>query len=86
LFQQISDQPLGFMDTGHPYGIRVQHLGSGPGIVTGFGFPCADRELSSRDMDWSGDTRTPPAGISEAHRRIDHDDGIRQRSPDLRAD
>jgi len=57
LFQQISDQPLGFMATGHPHGIRVQHVGSGPGIVTGSGFPRADCELSSRDMDWSGDAR-----------------------------
>jgi hypothetical protein len=50
-FRQISDQPLGFMETGHPYGIRVQRLVSGPGFVARSGSPCVDRELSGREME-----------------------------------
>ena len=52
-FRQISDQPLGFIETGHPHGIRVQRLVSGLGIATRFGSPCVDRELRGREMEWA---------------------------------
>jgi hypothetical protein len=46
LFFQLSDQPLGPMETRHPYGLCLRRLGSRLGFVTSLGYRRVDNNLS----------------------------------------
>ena len=46
LFFQLSDQPLGPMETRRPYGLDLRRLGSRLGFVASLGYRRADNNLS----------------------------------------
>jgi hypothetical protein len=46
LFFQLSDRPLGLMETRHPYGVRLRRLGSRLGFVASLGHRRANNNLS----------------------------------------